>query len=390
MKELYFDYGATTPICEEAQKAMQESFNIYTNPSSLYQSAQQSKHILNESRESVASLINADPSQVFFTSGGTESNNWALNSILHNKTGGILTTSIEHDAILVTARELCSKQSRNLYLVNPKSCGVIEKNDIAKNLEKNNIAMVSAMAVNNETGAVQPVQEIGKIASERSVHFHIDAVQAVGKMPIDVKSINCDSLSISAHKFYGPKGVGVLYIRNPGKFNSWVLGGGQERTLRSGTENLTCIAGMGAAAKLAKKYLEKDMDNNEKKRALLIKELHNLNIENFINGPNEPSERLPGIINISFPGVRAEALAASLSMQHQIAVAIGSACSNNKNRRQSHVLTAMGLSLDRINSAIRISFGRYTHSKDILKLANALQSCLTHLDKLTGAIAEHA
>lgn len=385
--ETYFDYNATTPLADEVKAAMIESFDLFANPSANYKIAAQSKKRIQQARESVARLINAEPEQIIFTSGGTEANNWILQTIINSSEAGntVICSAIEHDSVLTTTRHLCNKHYVHLKIVRPEANGIINAQSLKASLENNTTTLVTVMLANNETGAIQPIAEIAQLTQEYQTHFHVDAVQAVGKIKVDVKALNCDSLSLSGHKFYGPKGVGVLYVRNPEKLTPWVLGGSQEKGYRSGTENIIGIAGLGVAADLCQKTLNGQFHDDLIKRQLFLQELSERKIAYTLNSPANPIQCLPNTVNLSFPHIRAEALAAYLSMTRNIAISIGSACSNNKIVRHSHVLKAMGLEEDRINGAVRISFGKYTSPQDITYLADSLLQALQHLNKFSQA-----
>ena len=381
----YFDFNATTPICQEAKSAIIAALDIFANPSAAYSSAVHSKSLLTECRNSVAALINAEPEQIFFTSGGTESNNWIINTILRDQTpeNGAVTSAIEHDSILATLTDLCARQERAVTAVSPREDGIVDIDQIAEAIAIRPTGFMTFMYANNETGAIQPVARINQLAGEAGIFFHVDAVQAVGKIPVDVKAIGCDSLSLSAHKFHGPKGVGALYVRDPERIAPWIHGGAQERGFRSGTENLPGLAGMGAAANVAQNNLSESFEVLHKTREELLARLDMTAIRYSINSPRVEC-CLPNTVNLSFFGVRAEALAAYLSLKYDIEVSIGSACGNNKKHRQSHVLKAMGLDQERINGAIRISFGKHSGPQDLDRLINGLTAALGHLTNLAA------
>lgn len=394
---IYLDYNSTSPVCDEAKQAVMSALNIFANPSAIYRSAEQSKALVRESRQLVAALINAEPDQVFFTSGGTEANNWVVNAVLPRLSAKapVVTSAIEHHAILSAIEAFCAVNQRQYLSVEPGKSGLVDSHTLLQSLLRtagSNTAsyangFITLMLANNETGAIQPVNEIGRVLSgfEKSYFFHVDAVQAAGKTPIDVKAIGCDSLSLSAHKFSGPKGVGALYIRDPRQFSPWILGGSQESGLRSGTENLVGIAGMGAAANVAKVNLSASIERMRKLRYRLLENIRNSNIECSINSP-DVSHCLANSLSLSFDGVRAEALAAYLSFKHNIEVSVGSACSNNRIHRQSHVLKAMKLNNARIDSAIRVSFGWQTRAADIDTFTAFLAGALEHLRAISSSV----
>ena len=384
----YFDYNATAPMCKEAKDAVMGALDIFANPSATYRSAKQAKDILAYNREMVAALINAEPEQIFFTSGGTESNSWIINTVLsrlsHKATA--VCSAIEHDAVLSALSERCVCSNRQLKLILPDTRGIVSANHIIQCTASKSGAFISLMLANNETGAVQPVSEIGQMRRNSDDFFHVDAVQAVGRIPVDVQTLGCDSMSLSAHKFGGPKGIGALYVRDVKKLRPWILGGGQERGFRSGTENILGVAGMGAAAKTALINLSDCFNILSEQRNRLLCGITKAGIAHTVNSP-EPARCLPNTVNLSFTDVRAEALAAYLSFRYNIEVAIGSACSRNKKSHQSHVLKAMGLSQNRIKGAIRISFGKGTSARDIDYLVDSLLASIQHLNGISSAIA---
>ncbi|MEW8014981.1 MAG: cysteine desulfurase family protein [Candidatus Sedimenticola endophacoides] len=383
----YFDYNATTPVCSEAKDAVISALDVFANPSAAYQSAKYAKEILAESRQRVAALINAEPEQIFFTSGGTEANNWVINTVLGYLpfNASIVSSAIEHDAILDALRGYCVQNDRQCALVAPQPNGIVDAKDLVQPNAPGSAGFIALMFANNETGAIQPVCEVGQMTRDTDIFFHVDAVQAVGKIPVDVQKIGCDTLSISAHKFHGPKGIGALYVRNTERFAPWILGGAQERGFRSGTENLPGIAGMGAAAKTALESLSDSFELLHNMRRRLATGLDDAGIAYTVNSPDLPY-CLPNTFNLSFAGVRAEALAAYLSLKYNIEVSIGSACGNNKNTRQSHVLKAMGLDQDRINGAIRVSFGKQTQQGDIDCLIESLLASLQQLANISPEV----
>lgn len=382
----YFDYNATTPLSPAVKAAMINAMEEFENPSAVYADSDGIKRLMAGARADVAALIGADPEQIVFTSGATESNNWVLRSILERKdrAGAFVTSAIEHDATLASGRVLCDQQGRAFRIVSPDGEGIIPVSGVERACW-GDVALVSIMLTNNETGAIQPIREISGIARGANAFFHVDAVQAAGKLPVDVGALGCDSLSLSAHKFHGPKGVGALYIKDPGALAPMIVGGGQEGGLRAGTENNVGIAGMGAAAAEARARLADRTAHVTALRAALLSELHRRDLSFQINGPSDQTQTAQCTLNLSFPGIRAESLVARLSLVDGIKVSLGSACSTNKNSRHSHVLQAMGLDEARLVGAMRISFGRYTTPADITRLAAALEDGLGIIQGLAAA-----
>jgi len=382
----YFDYNATTPLSEGVKSAMIEAMEQFENPSAIYAAPDGPKALLTRAREEVAALIGAEPEQIFFTSGATESNNWILRSILEDAStkGAFVTSAIEHDATLASGRAICKQQNRDMRLVAPNAECIIEATSVREACQ-NNVSLLSVMLANNETGAVQPIVQIAEVARQIGSFFHVDAVQAAGKIPINVGELDCDSLSLSAHKFYGPKGVGVLYVRDPKKLVPMIVGGGQEGGLRAGTENIIGIAGMGAAAAEARTLLTLRSAHASALRETLIVDLVNRKLPIQINGPTHLDNVIHSTLNLSFLGTRAEALVMRLGLCDGIKVSLGSACSTNKDSRHSHVLQAMGLDEERLVGAIRISFGCFTSQEDVARLAASLDANFNMIQSLAAA-----
>lgn len=382
----YFDYNATTPLSSSVKAAMVSALEQFENPSAIYASPEGAKRILDDARANVAALIGATPEQIIFTSGATESNNWVIRACLEevSQAGAFVTSAIEHDATLASGKMICARTQREMRVVAPDATGIVQAQALGQACS-GAVALVSVMLANNETGAVQPIAEIAKIAAQKDAFFHVDAVQAAGKMPIDVKALGCDSLSLSAHKFHGPKGVGVMYLKDPSRLSPMVVGGGQERGQRAGTENIVGIAGMGAACAEAHRDLSQRQDHVAHLRGALIEALQARHVHFVINGPVQRGDTIESTLNLSFPGIRAEALVMRLGLVHKIALSMGSACSTNKDRRHSHVLQAMDLDEQRLVSAIRISFGKYTTLEDIVTLADSLADALHMIKSIAAA-----
>ncbi|MGI6362083.1 MAG: cysteine desulfurase NifS [Bacillota bacterium] len=353
MKRIYVDNAAATSMCDEAISAMQPYFKEnYANPSSIHSLGREARAVLNESRASIAAKIGAQDEEIYFTSGGTESDNWAITSMaLLGAAQGkkhIITSKIEHHAVLHVLDKLLKRGFEVTYL-DVYENGIVKANDVAKAL-RHDTALVTIMYANNEIGTIQPIQEIGEICRKAEVPFHTDAIQAAGHLPIDVVKEQIDLLSLAAHKFHGPKGVGALYCRQEIQLPSFIDGGTQERMRRGGTENVPGIVGMAAA--LEKVCRERSI-NDTKKSAMskrLIKEL--LKIPHTrLNGDRE--KRLTGNVNLSFAGVEGESLL--LALDHKgICVSTGSACSSGS-LNPSHVLLSLGLSHELAHGSLRLS-----------------------------------
>ncbi|CAQ86242.1 MULTISPECIES: cysteine desulfurase family protein [Photorhabdus] len=389
MTSLYFDYNATTPLSIKAQLAIKDALSIFANPSSHYSLSDMAKNLLTDARRSMASLMGTVPEQILFTSGGTESNNQALSSLLATLPGSdlsayhVISSSIEHPSVLAP---LLWYQQRGLQLtlIDPDNQGRISVQSIEKNLRPET-RLITLMAINNETGVIQPYEAVASLAKEANVYLHIDAVQAIGKLPF-----NCDkftgitTVSFSGHKFNGPKGIGGLYHAPGTQLTPLLHGGGQEQGIRSGTENTLGLAGLAAAAKESLNGLKERFDTYKILREILLSLLKQHHVNYLVNGSTNPEFQAPWTLNLSFPGVRAESLASRLDLCHGVSLSLGSACSNNKSTQRSHVLVAMGLPDDRIDSAVRISFGYTTSQNDIEMLANAIKQETYNLLKISG------
>lgn len=368
---IYLDNAATTAMSEAALNALIEvSSNMYGNPSSIYGFGRKAKKILGESRKIIADCIGAEPEEIYFTSCGSESDNWVLLKGAEEK-DKIITSAVEHHAILHPAENQQGSGKQVKILPVDAEC-LVDIGELEAYLG-NGKALVSIMLQNNEVGAIQDIEKIAQIVHEKNADslVHTDAVQAVGHIKIDVKKLGVDLLSASAHKFNGPKGIGFLYINKKCSVAPYLLGGGQENGMRSGTENVAGIFSMAKA-------LEDNINNMEDIHAHILKLdklLQDLlieeNIDFKING--DGINRAAGILNISIPGIDGEGLLNMLDM-HDICISIGSAC-NSKSQERSHVLLAMGLDEDRIDSSVRISIGRYNTEEDIRTLIKWISHC---------------
>jgi cysteine desulfurase len=363
MKHIYFDYAATTPTHSEVVEAMLPYFSeIYGNPSSIHSYGQEARGAVEDARAKVAELIGAGSESIYFCSGGTEADNFALKCIAFaNEAKGnhIVTSSIEHHAIMETCKYLAKKGFKITYLPVDKY-GMVDPADVQKAITDKTI-LISVMHANNEVGTIQEIAEIGKIARNAEIYFHTDAVQTSGHIPVDVREFGVDLLSMSAHKLYGPKGVGAIYIKKGTRIVPFVHGGEQESRKRAGTENVPGIVGFGKAAELA---LE-DMDSEAKRliplRDKLIDGLLGKIDHSHLNG--HPVNRLPNNVNISFEFVEGESMLLNLDFGG-ICASTGSACSS-ASLEPSHVLLAMGLNHEQAHGSLRFSLGRLTTEEDI-------------------------
>ncbi len=362
-KLIYMDNSATTPVKKEVLETMLPYFSEkFGNPSSVYSLGSQSKVAVEESREKIAKAIGAKPKEIFFTAGGSEADNWAIKGIAYaNKEKGnhIITSKIEHHGILHTC-EYLEKQGFKVTYLDVDEYGVVDLEQLKDSINDETI-LISIMYANNEIGTIQPVEEIGQIAKEKGIYFHTDAVQAVGHIKIDVNKLNIDMLSMAAHKFYGPKGIGALYIRQGVKIDPLISGGGQERNRRAGTENVPGIVGMGKAIELAYKDIEEKNQKLICLRERLIKGILD-NIDHVrLNG--HPTNRLPGNVNVCFEFIEGESLLLSLDMEG-IAASSGSACTSGT-LDPSHVLLAIGLPHEIAHGSLRLSLGDFNTEEEI-------------------------
>jgi len=370
---IYLDNSATTPVAPQVLEAMLPYFSeVYGNASSLHGFGQEAHAALDESREAIAETLGADPSEIIFTAGATEADNLAIKGLAFANPGKrhIITTAIEHDAVLSTCRWL-ETQGREVTYVGVDANGRVDPHEIAKAIREDTL-LVSVMAGNNEIGTTEPIEEIGEICREHGVLFHTDAVQAYGKIPLSLDLI--DLLSVSAHKISGPKGVGFLYVRKGIKLAPVLHGGGHEKGLRSGTENVPGVVGMAAAARLAFSEMDEVVPRLRGYRERLIEALTALP-GTRLNG--DRTDSLPHVSNFSFAGIEGESLVMRLD-EHGIATSTGSACSS-PNLEPSHVLVAIGVPLTMAHGSLRISTGRQTTSEEIGALLAVLPSVVKDL-----------
>ena len=374
-KLIYLDHGATTKVDERVLAKMIPYFSMnYGNPSSLYFLGRRNKRVIEDAREKVASCIGATSKEIYFTSCGSESDNLALKGIVYaNKHRGrhIITSKIEHPAVLNTCKTL-ERQGFNITYLNVDKNGFISLEELENSIRVDTI-LISIMFVNNEIGTIEPIEKIGRIAKFNNIYFHTDAVQAIGSIKINVKELGIDLLSMSAHKFYGPKGVGAIYVRNGIDFERIQDGGNQEKGKRGGTENVAGIVGIAEAIKYS--YEELEYNNNKvlNLRNYFIDRLQKEFKDIKINGDLE--KRLPGNINVSFSNLDSQQLLLQLD-EYGICASAGSACSTG-NSKPSHVLTSIGLSKEDVFGTLRFTLGKYNTKNEI----DYTLSCLKHICK---------
>jgi cysteine desulfurase len=367
---IYFDNAATTMMHPDVLDAMLPYLrNSYGNPSSVYKLAQESRMAIENARTKIAKVFNVNANEIYFTGCGTEADNWAikcLSDAYKNKGRHIITSSIEHHAILHSCKYLEDNGFEVTYLP-VDSYGLVDVDELKKNIRKDTI-LISIMFANNEIGTIQPIEEIGRIAHENEIIFHSDAVQAIGSIKIDPKEFNIDSFSMSGHKFYGPKGIGALYIKHGTKITSFINGGGQEMQKRAGTENVAAIVGMAKALELA----YEDLDTNKKYLTMLRDKIIDNVLEKIpysrLNGHR--TERLPNNVNISFEFIEGESLLLLLDAKN-ICASSGSACTSGS-LDPSHVLLAIGLPHEIAHGSLRITLGKYNTEQEVDTFLNEL------------------
>ena len=370
----YFDHAATTGVKEEVLKEMLPYFNIeYGNPSSIYGIGRSAKRAIEGAREKVAKAINAKPNEIYFTGCGSESDNLAIKGIAYafkKKGNHIITSRIEHHAVLNSCKSLERDGFKVTYL-NVDKDGLINLQELKETITDKTI-LITIMTANNEIGTIEPIEEIGKIAKKNNVYFHTDSVQAIGNIKIDVQKMNIDSLSMSAHKFYGPKGVGALYVKEGVPFIKLQDGGHQEKNKRAGTENTAGIIGLGKAIELAYKNIDEYNDKLQKLRDYYISEVENKIPGTILNGHR--TKRLPGNANISFKGVNGGDLLLKLD-EKGICASTGSAC-NTGSTEPSHVLVSIGLKPEYLQGSLRTTFGYENTKEDIDYLLSSLKEII--------------
>lgn len=379
MKSIYMDYAATTPADPIVLQKMLPCFTEhFGNPSSTHSFGREAQSKLREARQLIAASLNCSPKEIYFTSGGTESDNLAILGTARKYESGshIITTRIEHPAVLSACKQLESEGYQVTYLPVDKR-GMVDPQDVWTAIKPETV-LISVMFGNNETGTLQPIEEIGHIAREKGIAFHVDAVQALGAEKIDLQQLPADLMSFSAHKIYGPKGTGILYVSEKLTLLPLQFGGKQERKLRGGTENLPGIVGMAEAVRLISSELDAHKQHVLRMKKAMVDRLSQHLADRFhINGDLEAS--LPHILNISIPEVKADTMIMNLDLEG-IAVSSGSACSSGS-IQPSHVLQAMNLPPERVHSAIRISFGKYTTMDEVITVSDTIAAIVNRLRK---------
>ncbi|WP_024614551.1 cysteine desulfurase NifS [Clostridium sp. Ade.TY] len=381
MKSVYMDYAATTYVKPEVLEEMLPYFtNKFGNPSSFYAISRETKMAVDKARGQVADALNADLNEIYFTGGGSEADNWAIKGIASaykNKGNHIITTKVEHHAVLHTC-EYLEKQGFEVTYLDVDEEGFINLEEL-KNAITDKTILVSIMFANNEIGTIEPIKEIGKICRERKVLFHTDAVQAIGNVEIDVKDMNIDLLSIAGHKIYGPKGIGVLYIRKGVRIHNLIHGGGQERNRRAGTENIAAIVGLGKAIEMATQNLEEHSKRLTKLRDELIDGLLKIPYTR-LNGPRG-DKRLPGNVNVSFEFIEGESILLSLDFEG-VCASSGSACTSGS-LDPSHVLLAIGLPHEKAHGSLRLTLGDGSTEEDVNYVLEVVPPIIERLRKMS-------
>ena len=381
MRSVYMDYSATTYVKPEVLEEMLPYFtNKFGNPSSFYGISRETKMAVDKARGQVAQALNADLNEIYFTGGGSEADNWAIKGIASaykNKGNHIITTKIEHHAVLHTCQYL-EKQGFEVTYLDVDEEGFINLEEL-KNAITDKTILVSIMFANNEIGTIEPVKEIGQICKERKVLFHTDAVQAVGNVKIDVKDMNIDLLSLAGHKIYGPKGIGALYVRKGIRIHNLIHGGGQERNRRAGTENIAGIVGIGKAIELASQNLEEHAKNMIVLRDRLIEGLLKIPYTR-LNGPRG-DKRLPGNVNVSFEFIEGESILLSLDFEG-VCASSGSACTSGS-LDPSHVLLAIGLPHEKAHGSLRLTLGDGSTEEDVDYVLEVVPPIIERLRKMS-------
>ena len=377
MKSIYLDHAATCPTDPKVVEAMLPYFSDhYGNPSSIYSLSRTTRNAIENARTILASAIGAYPKEIVFTSGGSESDNFAIKGIAHalkDKGNHIITSQIEHHAVLYTCKFL-EKNGYDVTYVPVDEHGTIKLDELKKAIRPDTI-LITVMHANNEIGTIQPIRQIGEIAKKHGIKFHTDAVQTFGHIPVNANDLNVDLLSISAHKFYGPKGVGALYIRKGTKITPQIHGGDQERRRRASTENVPGIVGLGKAVEIATESMADEADRQTKLRNDFIKAILEKIPDSRLNG--HPVNRLPNNINISFEGIEGESILLNLDM-YGIAASTGSACSSSS-LEPSHVLLSIGLTHELAHGSVRFSLGKHTTREELDRVVDILPGIIQKL-----------
>ena len=386
MRNVYLDYSATTPVKEEVLKEMIPYFTEkFGNPSSLYDMGLESKEAVDKARQQVAALINADPSEIYFTAGGTEADNWAVFGTAEKfraKENHIITTKVEHHAMLHSCAYL-EKEGYDVTYLDIDKDGRVDLKQLEDAITDKTI-LISIMLVNNEIGTIEPVKEAAAIAKKHKILFHTDAVQALGNVPIDVKDMGIDMMSMSSHKIYGPKGIGALFIRKGVRIDNYMHGGAQENNRRAGTENLAGIVGFGKAAQLAKENFDAHVKHSSQMRDYLKDRILSEIPDTFVNGTMDG--RHPGNLNVTFEYIEGESILLLLN-QFGISVSTGSACSS-KSLEPSHVLAALGVPDEMIHGTVRFTVGDMTTKEDIDYVVDNLKTVVARLREISSVNAK--
>jgi len=387
MRRIYLDYAATTPTHPEVVKAMSPYFtDAFGNPSSIHSYGQEAKGAIEKARVKVADLVGGRSEEIVFTSGGTEADNFALKGVAfanENKGNHIITSSVEHHAVMETCKFLERRGFSVTYLP-VDAYGLVDPDDLRRAITDKTI-LVSVMHANNEIGTIEPVAEIARVAKEAGIYFHTDAVQTVGHIPVDVNELGVDLLSMSAHKLYGPKGVGALYIRKGTKLISFMHGGDQERKRRASTENVPAIVGFGRAVELAQQEMNGEAERLTYLRDWLTKGLLERIDHTQLNG--HPLKRLPNNVNISVDFVEGESMLLNLDLEG-ICASTGSACSSSS-LEPSHVLLAMGLSHEQAHGSLRLTLGKWTTEEEIERVLDVLPRIVAKLRAMSPLLKSH-
>ncbi len=385
-KTIYLDNAATTKIHLEVLESMMPYLtDTYGNPSSIYTLGRKSREAIDLSRDKIAKILNAKSSEIYFTSGGSESDNWGIKGVAfanEKKGKHIITTNIEHHAVLHTCQYL-EKYGFEITYLPVKENGIVDINDL-RNAIRDDTILVSVMFANNEIGTIQPVKAIGEITKEKGIYFHTDAVQAVGNIPIDVEELNIDLMSLSGHKFNGPKGVGILYVRSGVNIQSLIHGGAQERNRRAGTENVAGIVGIAKALELATKDIEKKNEYLSSLRDMTIQGLMKRIPDTILNG--DPNLRLPGNVNVCFKYIEGESILLMLDMKG-IYASSGSACTSGS-LDPSHVLLAIGRPHEIAHGSLRLTFSMENTKEDVEYILDVLPPIVQRLRDMSPLISK--